>query len=81
LSGLARVAEAQNRQGEALAYAQRSYWSYRALGDMPHARVELNRALALAKSQGQKDALLQLEAELKLWPSAEGSDKSKQDKR
>ena len=81
LSGLARVAEAQNRQGEALAYAQRAYWSYRALGDTPRARAELNHALVLARSQGQKDAILQLEAELKLWPASDSSEKPKQDTR
>jgi tetratricopeptide (TPR) repeat protein len=81
LSGLARVAAAQNQTGEALAYAQRSYWSYRALGDMPRAKTELNRALALARAQGEKEAILQLETELKLWPAPDSSDKPRQDKR
>jgi hypothetical protein len=45
---------------------------------MPHALIELNRALVLARLQGQKDAIFQLEMELKLWPSADHPDKPKQ---
>jgi len=48
---------------------------------MPHALAELHRALALARSHGQKDVVLQLETELKLWPSSDSSDKPKADGR
>lgn len=63
LANLSRVAEKENRKEAALAYAQRAYWSYRALGDTARALSELQHALALSREQGRQVDVRQLEAE------------------
>ena len=72
LASLARVAQRQNRKEVALTFAQRAYWGYRALGDLPRAMTELNRALALSRDQGRQREAAQLEAELKAIQNLSG---------
>jgi len=65
LAGLARVMQQQHRPDAALRYAQRAYWSYRAIGDVPNALTELNRVTVLLREQGRQQEAAQFEAELK----------------
>jgi len=63
LSALARVAEKQQRREAALGFAQRAYWTYRAIGDATRAVAELNRTMALLRDQGRQKEAAQVEAE------------------